>query len=74
MSLHVPNCPTRPSVDPSEPSYLVVKESSRRDQMVRDLELFLSLELTNPTSVSLRLARKSRYGGKVATGGFVASE
>ncbi|HSZ55337.1 MAG TPA: hypothetical protein VK797_06740 [Tepidisphaeraceae bacterium] len=72
MSLYIPNYPT--SAEASDPSYLVVKEGSLRDQMLRDLEQFLSFQLTNPKAVSLRLARKSRYGGKLATGGSVASE
>jgi hypothetical protein len=73
MSLYIPNCLTRPSAETSEPSPLVVKQGSR-DQMLRDLEQFLSFQLTNPKPGSLRLARNSRYGGKLVTGGTVASE
>ena len=68
MSLYVPNNPAHQFA--SEPSLPVVKEASERDQMLRELEQFLSLQLTNPRVASLR---KSRYGGKLVAGS-VASE
>jgi hypothetical protein len=67
MSLYIPNDPAR-LAEASEPSPPVVKEASQRDQMLRDLEQFLSVQLTNPKVASLR---KSRYGGRI---GSVASE
>jgi hypothetical protein len=66
MSLYVPN----PTANVSQPPASVVEQDSRRDQMLRDLEQFLSMQLTNAKAV----ARKSWYGGKLIAGSSIASE
>ena len=74
MALSIYNQMTGAPAEASDPSAAVVKEESQREQMLRDLEQFLSIQLTNAKSVSLRLARRSRYGGKVVAVGAVVSE
>jgi hypothetical protein len=72
LSIYNPIPPSK--AEASEPADDVVKEQSQRQQMLRDLELFLSAQLNNAKSISLRLARRSRYGGKAVSVGAVRAE
>ena len=60
-------CPV--DVDPaaSDPSPFVVELTELRQRMVRDLEQFLSLELTNPHPISLPRVFKSATVGITGT-------
>ena len=60
-------CPL--DVDPaaSDPSPFVVELTELRQRMVRDLEQFLSLELTNPHPISLPRVFKSATVGVTGT-------
>ena len=74
MTLSIYNPMPTSQAEASEPAEDVVKEESRRQQMLRDLELFLSTQLNNARAISLRLARRSRYGGKVVSVGAARAE
>lgn len=58
----------------SGPRGLMVELMSLRERMLRDLERFLSIQLSLPGSVSLRWGRKSGSGGRAMAGGLVGSE
>jgi hypothetical protein len=58
----------------SERLTLMVELALLRRRMVRDLEQFLAIELSNPCRASLRLQRKSRHGAQLAVSSAARSE
>lgn len=61
-------CPVDVGPAASDPSPFVVELTELRQRMVRDLEQFLSLELTNPHPISLPRVFKSASRGIAGTG------
>ena len=72
LSIYNPMPPSKAGT--SEPADDVVKEESRRQQMLRDLEQFLSLPAQQRQVNFVAAGRRSRYGGKVVAGGAVQAE
>ena len=64
-------CPVDVDAAASDPSPFVVELTELRQRMVRDLEQFLSFELTNPHPISLPRVFKSATVG--VTDGIRAS-
>ncbi|HEY8748243.1 MAG TPA: hypothetical protein VIM11_09735 [Tepidisphaeraceae bacterium] len=58
----------------SERLSLMVELTLLRRRMVRDLEQFLAIELSNPCRASLRLDRKARFGAPLAASSSVSPE
>ena len=56
-------CPVDLEPTASDPSPFVVELTALRQRMVRDLEQFLSIELTNPHPISLPRFFKSATAG-----------